>query len=95
MDLHETPQAQLGSCHGFLAIADDRIVGSVETSLFPDAATDPDYLLVRTASSVPGVFRIVHCSLVERVDVSRRRVELRAHWSEVAALPERLPLGRR
>jgi len=94
MELPEPPEMALTSCHGFLAVAGDRVLGLVETPLFPRAESEPDYLVVRTTSSVPGVFRIVPCSLVERVDVARRRLELRGEWSEIAALPERLPLGR-
>jgi hypothetical protein len=95
VDVREASEAQLASCHGFIAVAGDRIVGLIETPLFPGAESEPDYLVIRTTRSVPGVFRMVPCSLVERIDVSRRRLELRAHWSEVAALPERLPLARR
>jgi hypothetical protein len=85
----------LARCHGYVVAADGRHVGAVETPVFADATAFPDYLLVRTAPSVPGTFRVVPTSCVEDVDPGERLVALAMDHDQIAALPERVPLQRR
>jgi hypothetical protein len=88
--LHES----LRSCHGFLAVGEDGIVGRVETPVFPPDAAVPDYLVIRGSGGTerPRVF--VASTLVSGVDQALREVYLAATVGEVLALPDRLPLAR-
>lgn len=85
----------LAHCHGYLVAASDAPVGVVETPVFAAAASDPDYLIVRTSRQIAGTFRAVPAALVSHVDLEQRLITLAARPDDVAALPERLPLERR
>lgn len=84
----------LARCHGYRVAAEGRCIGAVETPVFADATTAPDYLLVRTAPSVPGTFRVVPTSYVEAIDTGERVIALAMAHDQIAALPERVPLQR-
>jgi hypothetical protein len=89
-----TTDGPLARCHGFFVIAGGRPIGAIETPVFPGAASDPDFLVVRTSDSIPGTFRVVSAALVAGVDDEERSVTLALDSDEVAALPEALPLSR-
>ncbi len=83
----------LGRCHGYLAVANDGPVGTVETPLFPPDVDEPDYIVVRIQQGLRSRLPVVTAALVERVDPLRRLVYLRASGVEVAGQPEHLPLA--
>jgi hypothetical protein len=85
---------QLATCHGFTVVAGGETVGDVETPTFAQAGAEPDYLIVRTCAAILGTFRVVPVSRVEAVEPSQRLILLEGSLGTVAALPERLPLGR-
>ena len=80
----------LAGSHGFTVAAEGISIGSVETPVFPETGIDPDYLVVRTSDHVPGTFRIVPATLIERVDAGSQLVVLAIGADAFAALPERL-----
>jgi hypothetical protein len=86
---------RLASCHGFLVLARDGPVGTVETPVFYGVARDPDFLIIRVAEMMPGTFRIVAAALVEGVDPEQPAITLALTSREVGALPEGLPLASR
>jgi hypothetical protein len=88
-------EGPLARCHGFFVMAGGRSVGAIETPVFPGASSEPDFLVVRTADSIPGTFRVVSAALVQDVDPAARSITLSLDGDEVAALPEALPLGER
>jgi hypothetical protein len=87
----------LEHCHGFAVLAGDRPIGSVETPLFPESARHPDFLVIRTASEIPGTFRIVSTSVIGAIDTGAGMVQLDLAAEEITSLPQYLPLvhGRR
>jgi hypothetical protein len=89
-----TAPVSLERCHGFLVDARGRLVGSVETPLFPGATRDPDYLVVRTTDAFEGTFRFIPTRWVAAVDDRRHRVLLDADAEAVSSLPRKLPLDR-
>jgi hypothetical protein len=82
----------LGSCHGYIVVADDGWLGDVETPLFGSDSSEPDYLVVRAHSDGPARRSLVPVSLVRRVDVEDRLVHVRGNIWELARLPGTLPL---
>jgi anti-anti-sigma regulatory factor len=82
----------LARCHGFSVTAGGRRIGVVETPVFPTAAGDPDYLIVRTTAAVPGTFRVAPVAAVAAVDPAGHELALDLTWEDASALPERLPL---
>jgi hypothetical protein len=85
----------LARSHGFIAVAVDGDLGKVETPLFPPDWNEPDYLIVKTGGGTRRVRRpAIPVGLVDEVDVERAVVYLRGTVSELAHLPESLPLAR-
>lgn len=72
-------------------MAEDGLVGEVETPLFPRDSRDPEYLVIR-ASRPFARRRIVSVALVTGVDPDREVVLVRGSAREIASLPEHLPL---
>lgn len=82
----------LAHSHGFLAIATDGPVGTVEQPVFPPDRGEPDFLVL----SIGRFLRrrpVVSVELVERVDPARRLIYLRGRAKRLARMPERLPLA--
>jgi hypothetical protein len=90
----KTSMRGLASCHGFAVIAANGPVGTIETPLFTGAATEPDYLIIRTTAAIEGAFRVVPTALVENVDPLGHQIFLNADHNTIASLPEYLPLER-
>jgi len=78
-----THEDVLACCHGFSIIASDRLLGVVETPVFSGAALEPDYLIVRTADSIPGSFLKVPLALVGEVDGELGRISLSAPVEDI------------
>lgn len=83
----------LASCNGYLVEAVDGCVGSVETPLFSQDRSDPDYLVLRVPRPEGLLRPIVTTALVESVDPGRSLVRLRVTKKLIARLPEHLPLA--
>lgn len=83
----------LGSCHGYIVVADDGWLGDVETPLFASDADEPDYLVVRVHANGNVRRALVPISLVRRVDVEGALVAVRGSVWELARLPASLPLA--
>jgi hypothetical protein len=92
MPTESSVERRLASSHGFLAVASDGPIGTVETPLFPPDSDGPDYLIVCTGSLLSRR-PVVSTALVDDVDQARRLVFLRASREEIAGLPEHLPLA--
>lgn len=84
----------LARCHGFDVLAEDGVLGYVETPLFPPDARHPDFLVVRVPAIDHNRFPVLHVSLVRGIDQNARQVHVRMRRSEAALLPEHLPLDR-
>ena len=54
----------LGRCHGYLAVANDGPVGTVETPLFPPDVDEPDYIVVRIQQGLRSRLPVVTAALV-------------------------------
>jgi hypothetical protein len=83
----------LRACRGFDVLASDGPVGTVERVLLPPGRLDPDYLVVRTGRRLRRRFPVVTASFVRDVDARRRVVYVSGWASEIASLPEELPLA--
>jgi hypothetical protein len=89
---HAAPPTLAGS-HGFTALAEDGPVGRVETPIFPPDSREPDYLILRAEEEGQRTRHpVVPIVLVESVDLEQRVVQLRGTVSQLASLPESLPL---
>jgi hypothetical protein len=77
---------------GFAVVADDGVVGVVETPLFPPDGTEPDFLVLRIGRLHPRR-PILSATLVEHVDRDARRVRVRGSRDDIERLPEHLPLA--
>ncbi len=86
---------RLAGCHGYVVVAADGPIGSVETPVFFGVSREPDFLIVRVAGSMRGTFRIVSTGSVKDVAVERAALTLGMTSREVASLPEVLPLASR
>lgn len=89
------PTPSLATVSGYRVEADGAVVGEVETPLFPGAAGQPDYLVVRPAAVDRTRRIVIPVVLVRAVDHVRRSVTVAASGSTIDALPGNLPLGRR
>jgi hypothetical protein len=83
--------ALLTCCHGFTVAARGNRVGAVETPVFSGSSLEPVSLIVRTADSIPGTFRVVPLALVADVDSTTRRIALSIGPNEIARLDELVP----
>jgi hypothetical protein len=94
MRLESRKSDPLLSCHGYIVIADDGWLGTVETPLFGSDSSEPDYLVVRT--QIDGLARraLVPASLVRRVEVDDDLVHVQGNVWELSRLPTSLPLER-
>ena len=75
-------------CHGFTVAAGGIRVGTVETPVFVGASLEPVSLVIRTADSIPGTFRVVPLALVADADPTLRRIVLSVGRNEIARLDE-------
>ncbi len=75
----------LACCHGFAIAASDQDLGVVETPVFSGTALGPDYLIVRTADSIPGGFAVVPVGLVAEIDPERRLISLGSRVDEIVS----------
>jgi hypothetical protein len=82
----------LARCHGFLAVASDGPLGTVEQPLLPPDRNEPDFLVISVGRYVRR-WPVVAVALVERVDPARRLVYLKGRAKRLARLPETLPLA--
>lgn len=78
---------------GYALVADDGVVGEVETPLFAPDHHEPDYLVVRLGGGGAARRPVVPCALVARVDASARVVRVHGARADLAALPDHLPLA--
>lgn len=92
MDGHATTVTSLAFSGGFAVEASDGEVGVVETPLFPPDETVPDFLVVRVGR-LNRRRPVIPVALVESVDPDARVVRVRGTRSEIAELPEHLPLA--
>ena len=83
----------LAGCAGFRLDAEDGAVGVVDTPLFPWATAAPDFLVARTGSRLHPRRPVVPVTLVTGVDPVERVVSVAGTRSEIAALPEHLPVA--
>lgn len=73
--------------------AEDGVVGTVETPLFPSAGGAPDFLVVHVRERIRSRKPVVPAALVEEVDANLRIVRVRGRCDQVSHLPEHLPLA--
>lgn len=83
----------LAGCAGFRLVAEDGAVGVVDTPLFPFAAAAPDFLVARTGNRLRPRRPVVPVTLVTGVDAVERVVAVAGTRSQIAALPEHLPVA--
>jgi hypothetical protein len=83
----------LAASAGFAAVASDGVLGTVETPLFPPDAREPDFLVLRIRVRSRTRRPIVSTALVEDVDPDRRVVRLGLSHTDVAGLPEHVPIA--
>ncbi len=65
----------------------------VETPLFPPDETTPDFLVLRVGGRLHPRQPVLPAALVEEVDPHARVVRVRGSRSDIAHLPEHLPLA--
>ena len=94
MRLESRKSDPLQNCHGYIVIADDGWLGTVETPLFGSDSSEPDYLVVRTQLDGPTRRALVPASLVRRVGVDDALVHVQGNVWELSRLPNSLPLER-
>ncbi len=83
----------IGSCHGYVVVADDGWLGEVETPLYASESDEPDYLVLRVHADGTVRRALVPVSLVRSVDVGDALVHVRGSVVELARLPATLPLA--
>jgi hypothetical protein len=83
----------LASCHGYIVMADDGLLGEVVTPLFGSDSSAPDYLAVRTDGAARRAF--VPASLVRFVDDDDHLVRVHGNIWELSHLPDSLPMAPR
>jgi hypothetical protein len=84
----------LSTCHGYGVLAQDGVLGHVETPLFPPDGRHPDFLVIRVRDAARLRFPVVHVSLVRDIDQEARLIRVGMRRRDAASLPEQLPLGR-
>ena len=90
----ESPNSDpLASCHGYLVIADDGVLGEVVTPLFGSDSSVPDYLAVRTHTTDSDRRAFVPSSLVRFVNGDDRIVRVHGNIWDLAHLPDSLPMA--
>ncbi len=82
-----------GETHGFLVIAADGAVGSVERLPASGDTEPPAFVVVRVGGWLRRRFPVIPSALVDHVDRERRLVWTRATRAQIRALPEHLPLA--
>ena len=92
MEAHAQTDELLALSGGFAVEATDGVVGVVETPLFPPDETTPDFLVVRVGRLHPRR-PVIAAALVESVDLHARVVRVRGTRTDIAELPEHLPLA--
>ena len=85
--------ALLARCGGFVVEAEDGVVGTVETPLFPSPGGAPDFLVVCVRGLVRSRKPVVSTALVEDVEEESRTVRVRGRRDQISELPEHLPLA--
>jgi hypothetical protein len=92
MGLESRDGETLADCHGYIVLADDGLLGTVEEPAFggPDSS-QPGYLVVRAPSH--GLTRrvFVPASMVCRLDVDDELVYVQGRVWELSRLPKPLP----
>lgn len=92
MEAQAQTDTLLALSSGFAVEATDGVVGVVETPLFPPDETTPDFLVVRVGRLHPRR-PVIAAALVESVDPHARVVRVRGTRTDIAELPEHLPLA--
>jgi hypothetical protein len=80
----------LRRCHGYRAVADDGLVGEIETPLFPTQSDIPHYLLIR---GVRGRRLSLPVGAVRAVSVPDRLVLVHGTVADTALTSASLPLS--
>jgi hypothetical protein len=78
----------LARCNGFDVTAEGDVIGTVATPVFSGTNLLPDFLLVRVAAPIPGVFRAFTTDQIDDIDALSGNVELGLTVREVASSPE-------
>jgi hypothetical protein len=94
MSGRDARRISLATSAGYSVVADDGLVGVVETPIFSRYADEPDYLIVRVGSAAPFRRLTIPVALVKSTDSSARSVVIAETLIEIAALPVNLPVGR-
>jgi len=81
----------LANCHGYIVLADDGLLGTVDAPVFEPDSSEPRYLVVRAPSH--GLTRrvFVPASVVRRVNVDDELVYVQGRVSELSRLQNALP----
>ncbi len=93
MIVHEHIDVVLAMCGGFAIEADDGLVGTVETPLFPPDGGAPDFLVLRVRDRLSTRRPVLPAALVDGVDPERKVVRVRGTRAQVMKLPEQVPLA--
>jgi hypothetical protein len=88
----EASNDPLTGCHGYLVIADDGWLGTVETPLFGSDSSEPDYIAVSTSANGLAGRTLVPAARVREVDADGDLLFVQGKVYELTLLPSSLPL---
>ncbi len=91
MGLESRDGETLADCQGYIVLADDGLLGTVEAPVVGPDSNQPGYLVVRAPSH--GLTRrvFVPASMVCRIDVDDELVYVQGRVWELSRLPKPLP----